>query len=233
MSRVGVVVVAAGAGTRLGGQVPKALVEVRGHPLVWYAVSAAVQARDVGWVSVAAPPGHVAAVREAVEPVCRVAGVPLTVVPGGAHRGDSVLAALQAAPTASEVVLVHDAARALAPVEVFDRVAAAVDADHPAVVPGLPVVDTVKQVAADGRVVATPERDALRLVQTPQGFLRQVLLRAHAAHGSVATDDAGLVERLGRPAYVVAGDARALKVTTPADLRRLTEWVEAEGDRLG
>lgn len=231
MSRVGVVVVAAGAGTRLGGQLPKALVEVGGHPLVWYAVSAAVRARDVGWVSVAAPPGHVAAVREAVDSVCRAAGVPLTVVAGGAHRGDSVLTALQAAPSAAEVVLVHDAARALAPVELFDRVAAAVDADHPAVVPGLPVVDTVKQVAADGRVVATADRAALRVVQTPQGFLREVLLAAHAAHGSVASDDAGLVERLGRPAYVVAGDPRALKVTTPADLRWLTEWVEAEGAR--
>lgn len=229
MSRVGVVVVAAGAGTRLGAEVPKALVEVGGVPLVRHAVSTAVRARDVGWVVVAAPPTHVEAVREAVEPVCRAAGLPLTVVPGGAHRGESVLAGVQALPESAEVVLVHDAARALTPVEVFDRVSAAVDADHPAVVPGVPVVDTVKQIDAAGRVLATPDRGALRLVQTPQGFLREVLLAAHAAHGSDATDDAALVERLGRAAYVVEGDPRALKVTTPSDLRRLSEWLQAEG----
>ncbi|MEI2730927.1 MAG: 2-C-methyl-D-erythritol 4-phosphate cytidylyltransferase [Dermatophilaceae bacterium] len=225
MSRVGVVIVAAGAGTRLRAELPKALVEVAGRPLVGYAVSAALRARDVGWVVVAAPPTHVGQVRTAVEASCRAAGVALTVVPGGAHRGDSVLAALRELPEQAEVVLVHDAARALAPVELFDRVAAAVDADHPAVVPGLPVIDTIKAVDADGRVLATPDRDALRIIQTPQGFLREVLLAAHAEHGSLASDDAGLVERLGRPAYVVRGDPRALKVTTAPDLGQLERWV--------
>ena len=83
--------------------------------------------------------------------------------------------------------------------------------------PGVPVVDTIKQVDSAGRVVATPERSSLRAVQTPQGFRRDVLERAHA-ESSEATDDAGLVERLGEPVLVVEGDPRALKVTTPADL---------------
>ncbi len=111
----------------------------------------------------------------------------------------------------------HDAARCLTPVAVFERVIAAVRGGAPAVVPGMPVVDTVKQVDARGRVVATPDRSTLRAVQTPQAFDRDVLERAHAL-SSEATDDAALVERLGEPVLVVPGDPAALKVTTPADL---------------
>jgi 2-C-methyl-D-erythritol 4-phosphate cytidylyltransferase len=138
-------------------------------------------------------------------------------VPGGAERGDSVAAGLRALGPDVDVVLVHDAARALAPAELFDRVAAAVRDGAPAVVPGVPVVDTIKQVDASGRVVGTPERAALRAIQTPQGFRRTVLERAHAL-SSDATDDAALVERLGEPVLVVEGDRRALKVTTADDL---------------
>ncbi len=144
-------------------------------------------------------------------------GVPVTVVVGGAERGDSVAAGLRALSGAVELVLVHDAARCLTPVEVFDRVVAAVRSGAVAVVPGAVVVDTVKQVDADGYVVATPDRASLRAVQTPQGFRRDVLERAHAL-SSIATDDAGLVERLGERVLVVEGDARSLKITTPADL---------------
>ncbi|NUR80484.1 MAG: 2-C-methyl-D-erythritol 4-phosphate cytidylyltransferase [Dermatophilaceae bacterium] len=143
--------------------------------------------------------------------------LPVTVVVGGAERGDSVAAGLAVLGEAVEIVLVHDAARCLTPVAVFDRVVTAVAGGAAAVVPGTLVVDTVKQVDADGFVVATPDRSALRAVQTPQGFRRDVLERAHAV-SSDATDDAGLVERLGERVLVVEGDARALKVTTPADL---------------
>lgn len=139
-------------------------------------------------------------------------------VPGGAERGDSVLAATRWLPAECEVVLVHDAARAFTPSEVFERVAAAVTAQTPAVVPVLPVVDTIKVVDADGFVVRTADRDTLRIVQTPQGFRRDVLLEAHRLHGSLATDDAGLVERLGLRVGTVPGDPMALKVTTPEDL---------------
>ena len=119
------------------------------------------------------------------------------------------------------VVLVHDAARCLAPAGVFGRVVEAVRDGALAVVPGVPVVDTIKQVDSAGRVVATPERSQLRAVQTPQGFRRDVLERAHAESSPesiAATDDATLVERLGETVVVVDGDPRALKVTTPADL---------------
>ena len=140
---------------------------------------------------------------------------------GGAERGDSVAAGLAALPIDVDIVLVHDAARCLTPVVVFERVVAALAAGASAVVPGLRVVDTIKTVDAVGLVVATPERAALRAIQTPQGFRRDVIERAHANGAGAtlnATDDAALVERLGEPVLVVDGDPRALKVTTPADL---------------
>ena len=167
-----------------------------------------------------APATHVDAARsiaaEAAAATCSPADL-TAVVAGGAERGDSVAAGLAALSSAVDVVLVHDAARCLTPVAVFERVIAAVEHGAVAVVPGTAVVDTIKQVDEHGMVVATPERAYLRAVQTPQGFRREVLERAHAA-SSDATDDAGLVERLGEPVLVVDGDPRALKVTTPDDL---------------
>lgn len=216
---VGIVIVAAGSGTRLGADVPKAFVTVAGRPLLEYAARSALAARPAA-VVVAAPATHVDDAIEVLEPLSREHGIPVQVVPGGAERGDSVLAAVRWLPEECEVVLVHDAARAFAPPELFQRVAAAVSQESPAVVPGLAVIDTVKVVDGHGLVVATPDRDSLRIVQTPQGFRREVLLAAHAAYGSLATDDAGLVERLGRPVLVVDGDPAAHKITTPEDLAR-------------
>ena len=213
----GVVVVAAGSGTRLGAPVPKAFVTVAGRPLLWYAVRSAVQARPLA-VVVAAPAAHVDDAIAVVEPLSREHGIPVQVVPGGAERGDSVLAGVRWLPAECEVVLVHDAARALAPPVLFRIVAGTVTDAVPAVVPGLPVVDTVKSVDDAGLVTGTLERGRLRIVQTPQGFRRDVLVEAHRVHGSLATDDAGLVERLGRPVRVVEGHPAARKITTPEDL---------------
>jgi 2-C-methyl-D-erythritol 4-phosphate cytidylyltransferase len=172
---------------------------------------------DLGEVVVVAPPAWL----DQAEQVCRSAGFasPLTVVPGGAERGDSVAAGLEALSDAVEVVLVHDAARCLTPASVYARVVEAVRAGAAAAVPGVAVVDTIKEVDGCGRVVATPDRSLLRAVQTPQGFSRAVLERAHALT-SDATDDAALVERLGEPVLVVEGDDRALKITTREDLDR-------------
>ena len=214
---VGVVIVAAGSGSRLGANVPKAFVTIAGRPLLWYAVRAALRSRPAA-VVVAAPATHLDDANEAIDALRGEHGIPVQVVPGGAERGDSVLAATRWLPAECEVVLVHDAARAFTPSEVFERVAAAVTAQTPAVVPVVPVVDTVKVVDADGFVVRTADRDTLRIVQTPQGFRRDVLLEAHRLHGSLATDDAGLVERLGLRVGTVPGDPLALKVTTPEDL---------------
>ncbi|WP_374971454.1 2-C-methyl-D-erythritol 4-phosphate cytidylyltransferase [Terrabacter sp. BE26] len=212
-------VVAAGSGSRLGASVPKAFVPLAGVPLLGHALRGALSCPAVSEAVVVAPAAHRGEAESLAEDVCRELGstAAVTVVVGGAERGDSVAAGLAELGDAVEIVLVHDAARCLTPVAVFDRVVAAVRDGAAAVVPGTAVVDTVKQVDLDGYVVATPERSTLRAVQTPQGFRRDVLERAHAG-GSAATDDAGLVERLGERVLVVDGDPLALKVTTPADL---------------
>lgn len=217
---VGVIVVAAGSGSRLGAEVPKAFVTLGDATLLTHAVCRAGACPGVTHLVVVAPAGH----RDEAAACVAAAELPATVttlvVAGGAERTDSVAAGLTGLPPQVDVVLVHDAARALAPTALFVAVAEAVRSGHPAVVPGLPVVDTVKQVDAHGEVVATPDRAWLRAVQTPQGFARDVLERAHAAGAGGVTDDAGLVERLGLPVLVVAGDERALKITTAPDLTR-------------
>lgn len=214
---VGVVVVAAGSGSRLGAGVPKAFVAIGGERIVDRAVRGALAVRAVRQVVVVVPAAYVqgeagdlAAVHPG--PVARV-----TVVAGGAERTDSVRAGLAALDAACAIVLVHDAARCLTPAGVYDRVIAAVRAGDEAVVPGLPVVDTMKVVDAGGLVLHTPERARVRAIQTPQGFTRAALDRAHAS-GQLATDDAALAEACGIPVRVVLGDPLALKVTTPEDL---------------
>jgi 2-C-methyl-D-erythritol 4-phosphate cytidylyltransferase len=213
---VAAIVPAAGRGERLGPGAPKALRLLGGVPLLVHAVRNLAAARLVDLVVVAAPPDQVTAVRALLAD--HHTGATLHVVPGGPTRPESVRAALAALPDAVAVVLVHDAARPLAPVELIDSVASAVRAGADAVVPGLPVTDTVKRV--DGDVVTeTVDRSALRSVQTPQGFRRTVLEEAHLdlSDGGI-TDDAGLVERAGYSVIVVPGAEEAFKVTRPLDL---------------
>jgi 2-C-methyl-D-erythritol 4-phosphate cytidylyltransferase len=210
---VAVLVPAAGLGVRLGPGAPKALRELAGEPLLVHAVRRLAAAPSVAAIVVAAPPEGVPDVAEMLAPVA-----PVTVVPGGATRQESVAAALAAAPAHLGIVLVHDAARALTPPAVVEAVAARVRAGDDAVIPVLPVVDTIKEVAAGGRVVGTVDRSVLRAVQTPQGFRRSVLAAAHEAAVDALTDDAGLVEKLGVPVVCVPGSAHALKITRPVDL---------------
>jgi len=182
-----------------------------------HAVHALAQARLVEIVVVAAPPDG----RAGVAALLAAYDVPadVRVVAGGATRQESVATALAALPPDVGLVLVHDAARPLAPSELADAVVAALRAGAQAVVPGLAVADTVKRVDAAGTVTETVPRDELRAIQTPQGFRRDVLAAAHEAAGAdVATDDAGLVERLGRPVTVIPGHPEAFKVTRPLDL---------------
>ena len=208
---VGIVVVAAGMGTRLGAGLPKALVPVGGRTLVEHAVRAARGTRGLGDLVVVVPPGHRAGFA-ALDLSARL-------VDGGRERTDSVAAGLAALDAAVDIVLVHDAARAFAPTALFDQVVDAVAGGADAAVPGLPVVDTIKRVDADGVVRATPPRGELRAVQTPQGFTRDALARAHG-RGAQATDDAALVEAAGGRVRVVPGHPDAYKVTTPQDLAR-------------
>ena len=235
------VLTAAGSGSRLGAGVPKALVPVGGVSLLRRAAAGLIASGAVSHVVVTAPAEEVDRFRAELEGlldgaagagVGRCGGI--EVVAGSPRsRQASValgLAAALAAVPQADVVIVHDAARALTPPEVTQRVVAAVRAGHEAVVPALPLTDTVKEVEArrEGEpepVVGTPLRDRLRAVQTPQGFSPPVLVAAHRAGAGraadealAASDDAGLVEACGGSVVVVAGDERAMKVTTPMDL---------------
>jgi 2-C-methyl-D-erythritol 4-phosphate cytidylyltransferase len=211
---------------RLGPGAPKALRELGGIPMLVHALRALTRSPAVGLVVVVAPADGVAEVRRLLSNHGFPESKEISVVPGGDTRQESVRIGLAALPGHVDIVLVHDAARPLVPVEVVDAVAAAVRDGAPAVVPALPLADTVKEVVPGaGRdpepVVGTPERARLRAVQTPQGFRRDVLAEAHekvGATGEGATDDAGMVERLGVQVVVVPGHEEAFKVTRPLDL---------------
>ncbi|MGW1836404.1 2-C-methyl-D-erythritol 4-phosphate cytidylyltransferase [Streptomyces sp. BBFR2] len=222
--RTAAVIPAAGRGVRLGPGAPKALRALGGTPMLVHAVRAMAASRAVSHVVVVAPPDGAPEVRALLDEHS-FGRAELLVVPGGETRQESVRRGLDALPDGIDVVLVHDAARPLVPADTVDTVIAAVRSGAPAVVPALPLADTVKQVDPRPKgeaepVTGTPERALLRAVQTPQGFDRETLLKAHdtAVEGEGATDDAGLVERLGAPVVVVPGHEEAFKVTRPLDL---------------
>ncbi len=218
---------AAGAGSRLGAARPKAFVELAGEALVAHAVRGLLHSGVVDGVVVAVPAAELAAGTELLDGMAAV-------VVGGADRSASVRSALaytQRTHPDADVILVHDAARALTPAEVVRGVVAAVRSGRGAVVPVLPLADTVKELDVSGLVVATPARARLRSVQTPQGFAAELLARAYAAERSApavaVTDDAGLVEALGVAVHTVPGDPLSFKITTAWDLR-LAELLLAE-----
>jgi 2-C-methyl-D-erythritol 4-phosphate cytidylyltransferase len=208
------VVPAAGSGERLAAGVPKAFYQLDGRTLVERAVEGLLDSGVVDAVVVAVPPGL-------TDEAKLILGDKATVMAGGANRTESVSLALSALPgaTAPAFVLVHDAARALTPPELIARVVDALRAGHGAVVPALPLSDTIKAVDANGVVLGTPGRAGLRAVQTPQGFATDLLLRAYERVGTADfTDDASLVEHLGGQVQVVDGDPLAFKITTRLDL---------------
>lgn len=207
---VAAVLVAGGSGSRLGAQVPKAFVAVAGRTLLEHAARRFLDHPRVRDVVVVAPAALVDAAARAVPSA--------TVVAGGVTRQESVDRGLAACAGDVDAVLVHDVARPFVPGDVIGRVVTALDAGADAVIPVLPLADTVKRVRGDV-VVDTLDRAALRAVQTPQGFRRAVLVRAHASSdGSDALDDAALVEHLGIPVVTVDGDDAAFKITRPWDL---------------
>ncbi|MFF4320504.1 2-C-methyl-D-erythritol 4-phosphate cytidylyltransferase [Streptomyces sp. NPDC001568] len=224
--RTAAVIPAAGRGVRLGPGAPKALRALGGTPMLIHAVRAMARSRAVSLVVVVAPSDGAAEVRRLLDEHALPDRTEVLVVPGGETRQESVRAGLDALPHDVTSVLIHDAARPLVPVDTVDSVIEAVRDGAPAVVPALPLADTVKEVEPGGPgepepVVATPERARLRAVQTPQGFDLETLLRAHreiAVLGEGATDDAGMVERLGITVVTVPGHEEAFKVTRPLDL---------------
>jgi 2-C-methyl-D-erythritol 4-phosphate cytidylyltransferase len=204
------VVPAAGSGERLGAGAPKAFVNLGGRPMLEYVLRGLRDSGVVDRVVVAVPPNCTDEAR-------LVFGGDAVIVAGGSDRTESVRLALAAVGDA-EFVLVHDAARPLTPPSVIVRVVHALQSGHLAVIPALPVSDTIKAVDANGVVLGTPERSGLRAVQTPQGFQTELLRRAYERAAGLFTDDASVVEATGTPVQVVDGDPLAFKITTPTDL---------------
>jgi len=215
---VAVIIPAGGSGERLGAKIPKALVQLAGKTLIEHAV--AQMAPVASQIIVAAPAGY-------EEQFQQLLGSEVTVVTGGLTRTLSVKKALAHVDKGNEFILVHDAARALASTDLALRVIDSLRAGEKAVIPGLPVVDTIKRVDADNYVTKTPTRSKLRAIQTPQGFARKVLIKAHSSADDV-TDDAGLVEDRGVDVKVILGEDRALKITTMSDLEIAHKYLISE-----
>jgi 2-C-methyl-D-erythritol 4-phosphate cytidylyltransferase/2-C-methyl-D-erythritol 2,4-cyclodiphosphate synthase len=205
---IAAIIAAAGSGERFGAAIPKALIHLGDKTLLEHAI--ANIAPVVDQIIVTAPSGYESKIKDLV-------GEEITVVTGGATRSESVKIALAQVNPTSQFVLVHDAARALASTSIAQAVIDSLRAGEVAVIPGVNEVNTLKVIDSNGYVIDSPERTALRHVQTPQGFAISVLQEAHK-NSSDATDDAVLVANAGYKVLVIEGEEQALKITNPSDL---------------
>jgi 2-C-methyl-D-erythritol 4-phosphate cytidylyltransferase/2-C-methyl-D-erythritol 2,4-cyclodiphosphate synthase len=216
---VGIIVVAAGSGSRLGHPDPKAFVAVAGRPILAHALEGVFGSAEPAQVVVVAPADWIDEARLLANEVAGAAHESVTVVIGSHSRQGSVAAGLAALAPGIRIVLVHDAARSFTPPAQFDAVVTAVRQTGAGVIPGLAVADTIKRVNG-GLAIATVDRSELVAVQTPQGFPRAQLAAAYADATADHTDDAALFAAAGHQVRVIAGDALAFKITSPWDLRR-------------
>lgn len=219
--------VAAGSGSRLGADVPKALVTLGGVSLVRRCVDSLARA-GVGRIVVMIPAGEGRAFADALKGVA----IPVTHLEGGERRQDSVRLGLEALAGVGDGahILVHDAARPLVPASVVERVVRALRDGARAVVPTMPVVDSIREASNNASTVV--DRSRLRAVQTPQGFILGTLRDAHRlvhTSGVDITDDAAACEAAGVPVVLVDGDRRALKITEPIDMMVAEAIVATEG----
>lgn len=216
---VGVVIVAAGRGTRAADGELKQFRWVAGKPMLLHSVLAFQERSDVGMVVCVLPRAY------AGDPPpwlfqCDLERMLVSV--GGPERGESVANGLEDVPESLSIVAIHDAARPLVPAEVIERVITQARTGTGAV-PALPVTDTLKSVDAAGRITGTLDRDRLWRAQTPQAFPREMIVRAYTearAAGVSGSDDAALCERIGLPVVVVPGSERSLKITSEPDFAR-------------
>ena len=215
LPNVALLIPAAGSGERFGASIPKALVQLNGRTLIEHAIL------NLGPIAtqiiVAAPAGYEDEFR-------KILGDAVTVVTGGSTRTKSVKIALESIAQDIEYVLVHDAARPLASGELGQSIIEALANGEVAVIPALSVADTIKEVDAANYVVSTPNRERLRAVQTPQGFARETLIKAHMQNIE-ATDDGALVEAVRGKVKLIEGESRALKITNPEDLAAALKYL--------
>jgi 2-C-methyl-D-erythritol 4-phosphate cytidylyltransferase len=216
---VGVVIVAGGSGTRAGGKELKQFRWVAGKPVLLHSLQTFMARPDVISVVCVLPRNYVA---DPPPWIFQCDVDRLMLAPGGETRTESVRNGLEDLPDEAQVVLIHDAARPFVDDSTISRVVSAVREGRSAIA-ALPVVDTLKEVAGDGTITRTQEREHLWRAQTPQGFPRQVIESAHRdarVQRISATDDAALCERLGILVSVVRGSERALKITDESDFAR-------------
>ncbi len=213
INKTAAIIAAAGAGNRLAANLPKALVKLVDKTLVEHAVAALSPVADL--IIITTPAGY-------EDQFSNLLGDQVKVITGGVLRSDSIRIALSNIAEKYEYVLVHDGARALATTDLANSVLNALSKGEQAVIPALDVIDTIKEIDSNNYVRNTLNRSSLKAVQTPQGFTRSVLARAHEASED-ATDDAALVEALGIAVKVIPGEFRALKITTKADLATATQ----------
>jgi 2-C-methyl-D-erythritol 4-phosphate cytidylyltransferase len=214
---VGAIIVAAGQGSRFGGEIPKQYLPLGGHPVLLHALRPFVSHPDVASVVLVLPADDAMSPPEWLAPLLSET---LIVTAGGASRRASVAAGLAALGPECEIVVVHDGARPFAPREVIDAGISCARGGHGAV-PALPLSDTLKRADEFGRVLGTVAREGLWSVQTPQAFPRPLLERGHAADPGLerqVTDDAMLVEMVGGRVDLIPGSSRNIKITTRDDL---------------
>lgn len=219
------IIVAAGQGQRFG-DAGKSFVSLCGMPMAWWSLQAAASAASITEIVLVCGAHSL----ETATSICDESefSKPVTLVLGGARRQDSVLAGIEATSTGADIIAVHDAARPLVSSALFDQTVAAAER-HGAAIAAVPVSDTIKRVDGD-RVVETIPREDLVRVQTPQSFRKSLLL---AAFGEAArtrnsvTDEAALIEAMGRPVVVVPGFEENLKVTFPGDLALVAALLKA------
>jgi len=209
---VGAIIPAAGSGTRMGGA-RKAFLEIGGKTLLQHCLDAFLSIDEITQIVVALPSEEVRASSNGQQ------RGRVRLVAGGAHRADSVRAALNHLSPEVDVVVIHDAARPLLTVRMIRAVLDCAARGESATI-AVPVVDTLHRVDADHRIIETPNRTQFWRAQTPQAFPRSTLIQAYArvTNASAATDEAGLVARAGFPVRIIPGDASNLKITTPDDV---------------
>ena len=214
---IALVVVAAGQGQRLGAGKPKAFVDLVGRPLLTHAIESIIALPELAQLIIAVPEPHLVEAAEIGAELIGDLPIGFEVVLGGETRQGSIANALGELQPESQIVLVHDAARALAPTSLFASVAESVRQTKLSSLPVMRVVDTIKRI--DGEtVLETVDREVLRSAQTPQGFVASDLVAAYAAAEANFTDDAALMQSAGHRILAIDGDERAFKITTPADL---------------
>ena len=214
------IVLAAGAGRRIGADVSKTYLSIAGRPLVLRALDRMFAAKSIEEVILVVGENELERCSAMLRRDAALVNRPWVLQSGGSTRQQSARRGLEKVDAVADIIVIHDGARPFVSAALIDRLVEAA-AEKGAAVAGLPVRDTIKVVASDGRIQSTPERRSLWEVQTPQVFKRELIIAAHVAaaiKGVEATDDAMVVEQFGKPVFVLEGERSNIKITLPEDI---------------